>query len=142
MARKSWDELTPTYRARLERAGVTAESHAAGKSIQTAVGHGWHLPSMRPRYERRMAAESARAAKLGMVSPGEAAATIADIGPDRAAVLLDWQTERTALGRGADKGGALTFEQYIENRFGEDAWDDDWQEIYDELDDSWDYYHD
>ncbi|MDP9026845.1 MAG: hypothetical protein M3N46_04720 [Actinomycetota bacterium] len=37
--RRRWADLTPTYRRRLERAGVTPESYAAGASLQTARGH-------------------------------------------------------------------------------------------------------
>lgn len=40
MARKSWDELSPSYRARLERKGITREAHASGTSLQRARGHG------------------------------------------------------------------------------------------------------
>lgn len=140
MARKAWDELTPAYQARLERAGVTAESHAHGAPIRDAVGHGWQLPSMHARYERVVAREMSCAAALNKVPSDVVRSTIDSIGTDRAAVVIDWQTKRTALGKGV--GGPLTFEVYIAGRFGEDAWDDDWQEIYDELDSSWDYYGD
>lgn len=140
MPRKSWDDLTPAYRERLERHGVTQDSHTAGGSIRAAVGHGYHLPSQHARYERAVARETARATASGNVNRDTAAATISAIGPERAAVVIDWQEQRTALGKGA--GGPLTFESYIASLYGPDAWDDDWQEIYDDLDDSWDYYHD
>jgi hypothetical protein len=39
MARKSWDELTPKYRERLRRQGITEESHASGASLFHARGH-------------------------------------------------------------------------------------------------------
>jgi hypothetical protein len=139
-ARKAWADLTPAYRARLERGGVSRETHERGAPILNAVGHGWHLPSRRARYERALARETARATASGNVSRETAIDTIEQIGPDRAAVIIDWQTERTDLGKGI--GGPLTFQAYIEDLYGPDAWDDDWQEIYDELDDSWDYYHD
>lgn len=38
--RKSWDQLSPAYRKRLERAGVTKEAHAAGAGLHKARGHG------------------------------------------------------------------------------------------------------
>lgn len=39
MAKKTWSELSDTYRRRLERGGITAEKHAAGESLQVARGH-------------------------------------------------------------------------------------------------------
>lgn len=38
MVRKRWDQLSPDYRARLERKGITAETHAAGASLYAARG--------------------------------------------------------------------------------------------------------
>lgn len=37
--RKSWDELSPEYRKRLARHGLTPAKHAAGESIRAARGH-------------------------------------------------------------------------------------------------------
>lgn len=37
--RKPWSQLTPTYRARLEKAGLTETSFNAGASIRKARGH-------------------------------------------------------------------------------------------------------
>lgn len=39
MARKSWDELSKGHRERLQRKGITRESHAAGVSLTAARGH-------------------------------------------------------------------------------------------------------
>ena len=39
MARKAWGELSPEYRQRLERHGITEASHSAGESIKAARGH-------------------------------------------------------------------------------------------------------
>jgi hypothetical protein len=39
VARKAWDDLSPAYRARLERKGVTEDSHRAGASLSKARGH-------------------------------------------------------------------------------------------------------
>lgn len=39
MARKGWDQLSAPYRARLERNGITRESHAQGVSLRAARGH-------------------------------------------------------------------------------------------------------
>lgn len=33
MARKPWEQLTPGYRARLERQGITKQSHAKGAAL-------------------------------------------------------------------------------------------------------------
>lgn len=39
MARKGWDELSPAYRQRLERGGITPAQYAAGASLSKARGH-------------------------------------------------------------------------------------------------------
>lgn len=39
MARKAWDALTPAYRARLERGGVTQSFYESGGSLKAARGH-------------------------------------------------------------------------------------------------------
>lgn len=36
--RKPWDELSPDYRRRLERHGITAEKHSSGARIEKARG--------------------------------------------------------------------------------------------------------
>src|SRR5580765_5786898 len=37
--RKPWESLSPAYRERLSRAGITAASHGRGESIRAARGH-------------------------------------------------------------------------------------------------------
>lgn len=37
--RKRWEDLTPGYRRRLERRGITPEKHAGGTSLYSARGH-------------------------------------------------------------------------------------------------------
>ncbi len=39
MARKGWDLLSPAYRARLERKGITEQGYAGGQSLSAARGH-------------------------------------------------------------------------------------------------------
>lgn len=39
MARKGWDDLSNSYRGRLERAGFTRERYEAGESLARARGH-------------------------------------------------------------------------------------------------------
>lgn len=39
MARQTWEQLTPVYRARLERNGITKEQHESGASLAKARGH-------------------------------------------------------------------------------------------------------
>jgi hypothetical protein len=43
MARKGWNALSPTYRKRLEKAGISQADYAAGTSISGARGH-LHTP--------------------------------------------------------------------------------------------------
>src|SRR5213078_506619 len=38
MARKTWEQLTPAYRARLERQGIGKQQHEAGASLHKARG--------------------------------------------------------------------------------------------------------
>lgn len=40
MARKGWNQLSNTYRGRLERAGVSRSVYESGGSLQSARGHG------------------------------------------------------------------------------------------------------
>lgn len=50
--RKGWGDLSPAYRARLERAGIGPQVYASGASIQSARGHGYtpeHGPTLRPK---------------------------------------------------------------------------------------------
>lgn len=37
--RKAWEELSPAYRERLKRAGITRRAHESGVSIARASGH-------------------------------------------------------------------------------------------------------
>lgn len=39
MARKGWDALSPGYRARIEKSGMTRGEYEAGHSLQKARGH-------------------------------------------------------------------------------------------------------
>lgn len=57
MARKPWAQLTPTYRARLEKAGISQKDFEAGASIKAARGHattperpGQYNPQQFPKY--------------------------------------------------------------------------------------------
>lgn len=42
--RKPWDQLSPSYRARLVRAGVTQAAHEAGTALTKARGHQYTKP--------------------------------------------------------------------------------------------------
>jgi hypothetical protein len=57
MARKGWGSLSPAYRARLEKAGITQKEYGEGKSLQGARGHsatperpGQYSPQKYPQY--------------------------------------------------------------------------------------------
>ena len=39
MARSSWESLSPAYRARLERGGITRQDYLSGVSLSGARGH-------------------------------------------------------------------------------------------------------
>lgn len=51
MARKPWESLTPRYRARLERKGVTKASHESGAPLYAARGHNPQRDSYRRRVD-------------------------------------------------------------------------------------------
>lgn len=60
MARKGWEQLTPGYRQRLERAGISKRDYETGTSIRKARGHertperpSAHKPSQFPQYETK-----------------------------------------------------------------------------------------
>lgn len=40
MSRKGWDQLSPDYRGRLERAGISRSDYGRGESLSAARGHG------------------------------------------------------------------------------------------------------
>lgn len=40
MARKGWDQLSDTYRERLERSGISRSDYSSGASLASARGHG------------------------------------------------------------------------------------------------------
>lgn len=42
--RKAWSDLSPQYRARLAKAGVTPQSHQSGASLTKARGHQYTKP--------------------------------------------------------------------------------------------------
>ena len=58
MARKSWGELSPAYRARLERAGIGSREHAAGATLHKARGHKSLQHEKTQRIERRAEREA------------------------------------------------------------------------------------
>lgn len=39
MARKGWEALSPTYRKRLEKSGVSQQAYDSGSSLEKARGH-------------------------------------------------------------------------------------------------------
>jgi len=60
MARKGWEQLTPGYRQRLERAGISKRDYQSNAPIQKARGHertperpSAHKPAQFPQYESR-----------------------------------------------------------------------------------------
>lgn len=42
---EQWESLSPAYRARLERNGVSKDDYRSGKSLTTARGHGGYKPT-------------------------------------------------------------------------------------------------
>lgn len=50
MARKGWNSLSPAYRARIEKAGLTQADYEAGTSLTRARGHA-NTPERPSRYD-------------------------------------------------------------------------------------------
>lgn len=147
MARKPWDELSPTYRRRLERKGITRETHATA-SLKAARGKGPHTPAERARtLARRVSQHSLTAAqimqrehKLGYIPLNVIAATIEDIGTRRMTIVLEWQEWRTNTytSHHAVKPSRRPawhtpegLPDYVTSRYGDDAWDDVFEDWFD-----------
>lgn len=69
MARRAWESLSPSYRARLERGGITPESYSQGVPLKGARGHAatperperaFRHPDLYPQYLRRRVARGDR----------------------------------------------------------------------------------
>lgn len=53
--RKAWEDLSPQYRRRLEKAGIGREEHSRGQSLYRARGHGKAEQARADRaYQRRL----------------------------------------------------------------------------------------
>ena len=50
--RKRWEDLSPAYRRRLERAGITKRHHQSGKPVQRARGHTREDEGLRHLFEK------------------------------------------------------------------------------------------
>lgn len=107
-ARKGWDQLSPAYRRRLGKAGVSERDYASGRSIKAARGHAFtperprqaaRNPEMYPKYvakhnirpDLNMAAVNRIANRIRVSSPNEAAGTV------RKAIMRLNPSERIAL---------------------------------------------
>lgn len=153
MARKAWDQLSDAYRARLSRAGITAQSHTAGASLRYARGHGLHTPSSRRHdaevRERRIARLSEkdivkREQLLGYIKLDSTVAMIDAIGTDRASIVLAWQEYRHQLWEDGGRRVPVTPSPMGLEQFAGDRWDDTFEEWYDdayESDAGFVYYH-
>lgn len=124
MATKPWSQLSPAYRRRLERAGVTAETHGR-INVSGARGHGFNTPSRRRhaaeveqrrieramtrqlsgrkvsrseaatrRYEQLLSQFQSREARLGYLPPQEIRSAYDALGPIRLNAVLSWQEAR------------------------------------------------
>jgi hypothetical protein len=114
MARKAWADLTPAYRARLERAGISATAHAKGRPLEAARGHGSQTPVEIARAMTRAAPRAIsldrfleRAAGTGWsISRTEAADGFDELGGSRAVLLLNWHRYQQAQVAAGTAGSA------------------------------------
>lgn len=148
MARKAWSDLSPAYRARLERGGVTPASHEAGAGLARARGHGQFTPATRAHTEHVRASRGQpveRSAfelmvaerRIGRVPADVVAVAIGTYGDAVVSAALEWQTERKAAeAEGFVKSGEFTLQSFgdwaranypewaaeMEAEYGEDFW--------------------
>jgi hypothetical protein len=107
MARKAWGDLSPDYRDRLERRGITETAHAFGAPLRAARGHGAHTPTARA-HEAERAAERgfeppahspgailAGESGFGYVPLVEVVTALDKYGEQTMSAVMQWQTERT-----------------------------------------------
>lgn len=158
MAFKPWEALSPAYRARLERKGITQQTHTALKAgkkvagtpnLTAARGKAISLPHMKPvrvAREKRdrerkydaLANIRGRERKLGYLSDNDLLLAVRDIGIDGARILVEWQEYKLANSvkgkNGQDKEGRplLTFEQYVGEHYGPDLWDSVYEDYWSE----------
>lgn len=159
--RKAWADLSPAYRRRLERSGITAETHAEKRvNISTARGHGIHTKS-----EQRNALQRARTAsiptlidremKLGYFASNAVLGFMDELGKQRFAAVLSWQEMRynakqqlvhsrhTAQELDNISSTFPTLQQYVEEQWGDEAWDSIFSDWWDEVGDlvMWSWYN-
>lgn len=148
MARKSWGELSPAYRARLERHGITAEKHAKGASLAAATGHGANTTHVLARVALRRPQKASRLYKRGAslgVSSTDITQSILIGGEYRTQLGLDYREYRRDLWKASDKKlknhEMPTFQQYVRTTYGDAFWEEyDWEAFEDQ---EWlGYYHD
>ena len=106
--RKAWAELTPAYRARLERNGITPTTHGTA-NLRRARGHDISLPHNKPERDRRKQHARERIVKairelqvenrkVGYLKDSDLLGAVGEIGIEGARILLEWQTYRTESG--------------------------------------------
>lgn len=66
MARKGWDALSPAYRRRLERGGITRSSYEGGANLQKARGK-----KPQQEYKQRKQRERAKAGEWYPLTPAQ-----------------------------------------------------------------------
>lgn len=161
--RKAWSDLSPAYRKRLERSGITESKHDSGWSLQTARGHGVHTPSMQRKLVEQLRRTRdidrliKREGKLGYFPPNEIMGWLEDLTIERVATVIAWQESRHKYfkqfynsqsprpSRDAISNYMQQFptlQQWVDTHLGPDAWDslfaDWWQDVGDAV--MWRYY--
>lgn len=145
MSRKAWQDLSEPYRHRLEQQGMTEELHSVGAPLKALRGHGSYTPSERARElerggrHRPMALSQRyielRERNLHYVPSGAVLDALDAIGAQRMTMVLEWQEFRRNAYANRDAATFTTppgLQEYIEDTYGEESWDDTFDEWWDD----------
>lgn len=113
--RKSWESLSPSYRSRLERSGISAESYSQGVSLKAARGHAttperperaFRHPDVYGQYLRRRVASGKPVPENMIPSPKPRIISDAIGWPGRESIDV-WTFERSAGGSAGNELGVM-----------------------------------
>lgn len=140
MARKAWNELSPSYRTRLQRRGITEKMHSnPNVTLKSARGHGVHTKSEMTKESKRnknIPASHRKLIEKGMqqkIEPTNTRRMIDLYGTRFTSLLIKYKEYRHQQYVKGVKADAITdFRQWvIDNGY---VWDDDYDIYMDSLD--------
>lgn len=137
-ARKAWGTLSATYRRRLERGGITKAAYERGESLAKARGHG-QTPE-RPERAERQPDKYTKYIERRRTLERQVAEKKAEL--FRGSKKYDRRRSEKAIHSGPVSGAPAPLAK-MERFLASDFSDLDWETIFDEDSDGWDflYYH-